>query len=72
MGRMEETSPYLYSIRQTSVYHKFCYDERKSVWILVQPPELVQGRLYAAAPKECVQAGANPLKMHLLFFSRGE
>ena len=68
-GRMEETSPYLYSIRQTSVYQKFCYDERKSVWILVQPSELVQGRLYAAAPKECVQAGANPLKMHLLFFS---
>ncbi|KAI5848788.1 hypothetical protein BZA05DRAFT_402713 [Tricharina praecox] len=68
-GRKEETSPYLYSIRQTSVYQKFCYDERKSVWILVQPSDAVQRRLYAAAPKEVVLAGGNPLKMHLLFFS---
>lgn len=68
-GRKEVTSPYLYSIRQTSVYQKFRYDERKAVWILVQPSDAVLARLKAAAPREVAVAGGNPLKMHLLFFS---
>ena len=44
-GRKEHLDPYLWSIRQTSVYQKFSYDAARATWILVQPDLSVQRRL---------------------------
>jgi hypothetical protein len=44
-GRKERYDPYLWSIRQTSVYQKFRYDAARATWILVQPAPSVQRRL---------------------------
>lgn len=64
-GRLQPDSPYLYSIRQTSVYQKFRCDQNESVGILVQPSESAQTRFAAAA----TEFQGNPLKLHLVFFS---
>jgi hypothetical protein len=74
-GRKSESDPFAWSIRQTSVYQKFEYDDQQSVWIVVQPSEPVQRRLASAADANKVEReeegslSQNPLKMHLLFIS---
>lgn len=75
-GRKAEDDPFLWSIRQTSVYQKFEYDDQQSVWIVVQPSESTQRRLVSAADANKVEEeeegcslSQNPLKMHLLFIS---
>ncbi|KAF8537931.1 hypothetical protein BDD12DRAFT_886648 [Trichophaea hybrida] len=73
-GRKEPMDPYAWSIRQTSVYQKFRYNERNSTWILVQPAESVQSRLMAAVSNKKEDDSMDspiqsPLKTHLLFLS---
>lgn len=63
-GRKERYDPYLWSIRQTSVYQKFCYDAARATWILVQPALSVQRRLVnmlaSNGPNGAAQPAAEP------------
>jgi hypothetical protein len=75
-GRKPDTDPFAWTMRQTSVYHKFQYNQKQSTWILVQPSDAVYSRLQAvlkedsSASEKLVEAiPTNPLKSHLLFLS---